>query len=163
MYSNELRVNFKRNLFAVSVCLWHKLHGSYEMRPPMVEEFGLPRADGNWTGTVGTLQHQQADFSLILSPTSERLPVVDFSRVYTPVSVCIVTLKPGSLPQYFQLVRPFTGKWTTTVGMLINQASTKLKFPHTQLGFSWIFVYEVIVIRQLKNVSFIITIRWAEK
>ncbi|XP_069172327.1 probable glutamate receptor [Procambarus clarkii] len=119
--------------FSMLHTLAAKLNFTYEMRPPMVEEFGLPRADGNWTGTVGTLQHQQADFSLILSPTSERLPVVDFSRVYTPVSVCIVSLKPGSLPQYFQLVRPFTGElW---LAILVSVAGWALTL--WLLGMAW--------------------------
>ncbi|KAG7168603.1 Glutamate receptor ionotropic, delta-2-like 26 [Homarus americanus] len=95
--------------FSILDTIADKLNFTYEMRPPWMAEFGLPMGGGNWSGTVGTLQHHQADFSLILSPTPGRMQVVDFSRLYALESLCIVSLKPQPLPQQFQLVRPFSG------------------------------------------------------
>ena len=82
---------------------------SYEARPPKVPQFGLPLGDGNWSGTVGTLQHEEADFSFLLSITPGRMKVVDFSRIYRSESLCIMSPKPKTLPQYLQLIKPLSG------------------------------------------------------
>ncbi|KAG7156362.1 Glutamate receptor-like 15, partial [Homarus americanus] len=111
--------------FSILHTMAAKLNFTYEMRPPLIEEFGLPLGDGNWTGTVGTLQHQQADFSLILSPTPERLLVVDFSRIYNPESLTILSLKPKPLPQHLALIRPFEGHlWMNLLASVVGLGVT---------------------------------------
>ena len=88
----------------------HASHtGRYEMRVPWDNQWGVSQEDGNWTGTVGTLQHHGADFSMLLSWLPSRMAVVDYSRVYISEPLVIVTRKPGPLPQIFALVRPFPG------------------------------------------------------
>ncbi|XP_045129122.1 uncharacterized protein LOC123514931 [Portunus trituberculatus] len=83
------------------------LNFTYEMRVPWDNQWGVSQEDGNWTGTVGTLQHHGADFSMLLSWLPSRMAVVDYSRVYISEPLVIVTSKPGPLPQIFALVRPF--------------------------------------------------------
>lgn len=65
---------------------------------------------GNWTGTVGTLQHDKADFSMDLTLTPQRSAVVDFCRAYIGEEMAILSLKPRALPEYLALVRPFDGE-----------------------------------------------------
>lgn len=81
----------------------------YVMRTPWDNQWGVSQDNGNWTGTVGTLQHHQADFSMLLSWLGSRMAVVDYSRVYVSEPLIIVTSKTGPLPQIFALVRPFPG------------------------------------------------------
>lgn len=81
----------------------------YEARRPKVKEFGLPLGDGNWSGTVGTLQHEEADFSFMLTMTPGRIQVADYSRVYNSLSLCIMSSKSKTLPQYLQIMKPLEG------------------------------------------------------
>ncbi|XP_047493448.1 uncharacterized protein LOC125042031 [Penaeus chinensis] len=83
---------------------------TFEIREPLDGEWGVPRADtGNWSGSVGTLQHDLADFSMNLTPTRDRIRVIQFSRVYVSDPYVLVSAKPGILPPIFAIVRPFTG------------------------------------------------------
>ncbi|XP_042222688.1 glutamate receptor ionotropic, delta-2-like, partial [Homarus americanus] len=82
----------------------------YELREPIDEKWGTPVGDGNWTGIVGTLQHQQADFSLDLTLTESRSRVMDYSRVYYQDPIVIVSPKPTPLPRHLALTRPFEGE-----------------------------------------------------
>ncbi|KAK7084339.1 hypothetical protein SK128_009899 [Halocaridina rubra] len=77
------------------------------MRTPWDNQWGVSQTSGNWTGTVGTLQHNKADFSMLLSWMGSRMAVVDYSRVYVSEPLVIVTAKPRELPEIFSLVRPF--------------------------------------------------------
>ncbi|XP_066952407.1 glutamate receptor ionotropic, kainate 4-like [Macrobrachium rosenbergii] len=92
------------------------LNFSYEMRVPWDNQWGTSTANGNWTGIVGTLQYHKGDFSMMLSWLENRLPVVDYSRVYSSEPLVMVTAKSAPLPQSFALVRPFTPQlWGLTV------------------------------------------------
>ncbi|KAG7162300.1 Glutamate receptor-like 22, partial [Homarus americanus] len=82
----------------------------YELREPLDREWGSAVGDGNWTGIVGTLQHQQADFSLDLTLTESRSRVMDYSRVYYQDPMIIVSPKPTPLPRHLALTRPFEGE-----------------------------------------------------
>ncbi|XP_071530512.1 glutamate receptor-like [Panulirus ornatus] len=93
-----------------------QLNFTFVLREPLDRQWGAADAEGNWSGTVGTLQKQRADFSLTLSPTASRMEVVDYSRIFSPESFVIISLKPQPLPQSLSLVRPFTGwLWTAVV------------------------------------------------
>lgn len=95
----------------------------YVLREPRDRQWGVPTADGNWSGTVGTLQHQLADFSLSLAPTAPRLQVTDYSRIYISESFVIISLEPQPLPQSLSLVRPFAGNMTTLGSQYNNMRS----------------------------------------
>ncbi|KAK8400952.1 hypothetical protein O3P69_002617 [Scylla paramamosain] len=92
------------------------LNFSYEVREPEDGLWGLETTGGNWTGTVGTLQHEKADFSMDLTITLQRKAVVDFCRAYIGEDMSILSLKPTPLPEYLALFRPFEGTlWVAVV------------------------------------------------
>ncbi|KAK8400949.1 hypothetical protein O3P69_002614 [Scylla paramamosain] len=92
------------------------LNYSYEVREPEDGLWGLETTGGNWTGTVGTLQHEKADFSMELTITLQRKAVVDFCRAYIGEDMSILSLKPTPLPEYLALFRPFEGTlWVAVV------------------------------------------------
>lgn len=81
----------------------------YELVEPPDGQWGVVDDHGNWSGVVGMLQREQADLSLCLTITAPRLPVMDYTRVYTNDPLVIISLKPKPLPRYLALVRPLTG------------------------------------------------------
>lgn len=84
------------------------------MRVPWDNQWGTSTDSGNWTGIVGTLQHHQADFSMMLSWLYNRLPVVDYSRIYSSEPLVFVTSKPLPLAQALALVRPYSGQFRSS-------------------------------------------------
>ncbi|KAG7177643.1 Ionotropic receptor 40a-like 3, partial [Homarus americanus] len=92
----------------------------YEIRVPWDNQWGMRQEGGNWTGTVGTLQHHQADFSMLLNWSQERRLVIDFSRIYAAEPLVMVTSKPRPLPRYLSIVSPFTGEvWCGVLVMVV--------------------------------------------
>ncbi|XP_050689718.1 probable glutamate receptor [Eriocheir sinensis] len=92
------------------------LNFTYEVKEPDDSQWGLEADGGNWTGIVGTLQHEKADFSMDLTLTHQRAAVVDFCRVYIDENLVILSLKPRPPPEYLSLIRPFESKvWVTTM------------------------------------------------
>ncbi|XP_071546556.1 glutamate receptor ionotropic, kainate 4-like [Panulirus ornatus] len=87
-----------------------QLNLTYEIREPLDGKWGVPLANGSWTGIVGTLHRQQADLSLDLTQTASRTEVISFTRVYAHEPMIIVSLKPGVLPRHLALLRPLTGE-----------------------------------------------------
>lgn len=81
------------------------------MREPEDNQWGLPGIGGNWTGIVGELQHEKADFCMDLTLTPQRAKVVEYSRVFIDESVVVLSSKPKPLPEYLSLIRPLEGKW----------------------------------------------------
>lgn len=73
-------------------------------------QWGLEGEGSNWTGIVGTLQHEKADFSMDLTLTPQRAAVVEFCRVYIDENMVIMSLKPQPPPEYLSLIRPFESK-----------------------------------------------------
>lgn len=90
-----------------SCCL--RITNSYVIREQADGQWGIPLNDRDWTGVVGTLQHEQADFALDLTHTHARSPILDFSRIYIEDPIVIVTAKPRPLPNYLSLISPFSG------------------------------------------------------
>lgn len=83
---------------------------SYTLQEPPDGQWGTPSANGSWTGIVRTLQRQEADFSLGLTPTFARSRVVEFARVYMSEPLIIASAKARPLPNYLSLISPFSGK-----------------------------------------------------
>lgn len=79
----------------------------YELRAPVDGKWGGLSEDGNWTGTMGALQREEADFSLLLTPTSRRLDDTDFSTIYFHDPIVVVSRKPRPLPHYLAIILPF--------------------------------------------------------
>ncbi|KAK8385133.1 hypothetical protein O3P69_012137 [Scylla paramamosain] len=96
------------------------LNLTYEARPPKEPQFGLPLSNGTWSGTVGILQREEADFSLVLSPTPGRMKVIEYSRIYLSESLCILSPRPHAVPQYLQLIKPLSGwVWVITAAIIV--------------------------------------------
>ncbi|MPC28146.1 Glutamate receptor ionotropic, delta-1 [Portunus trituberculatus] len=87
-----------------------KLNFTYIMREPTDKLWGAAAGGGNWTGVVGTLQHELADLSMDLTLTPGRAEVVEFSRAYIDESLVILSSKPKPLPEYLSVVRPLEGQ-----------------------------------------------------
>ncbi|XP_071535574.1 probable glutamate receptor [Panulirus ornatus] len=82
----------------------------------MQRQWGVEREDGNWTGIVGVLQHQQADFCMVLTLTRSRIHVVQFSTIYMQSNIVIVSLKPRLMPQHLAIIKPFPGSlWVVLI------------------------------------------------
>ena len=79
------------------------------MREPEDNQWGLPVSGGNWTGIVGELQHEKADFCMDLTLTPQRAKVAEY-KLYIDESIVIISTKPQPLPEYLSLVRPLAGK-----------------------------------------------------
>ncbi|XP_066963772.1 glutamate receptor ionotropic, kainate 4-like isoform X1 [Macrobrachium rosenbergii] len=107
---------------------------TYVMRVPWDEQWGVVTPSGNWTGMIGTLQYHKADFSMSVTYLRERLPVIDYTRVYVIEPLVLVSSKPRQIPSYLALVQPFQGKlW---VGVLISTASAGIVLWALQLMWS---------------------------
>ncbi|XP_064116666.1 probable glutamate receptor [Macrobrachium nipponense] len=94
----------KRILTAISSAL----NFTYIVREPLDCVWGLDQ-DGNWTGIVGDLQHNRADFSLIVGLIDSRAKVMDFSDWYIYDRYALISLKLQPLARYLSFVKPFTG------------------------------------------------------
>ena len=64
--------------------------------------------EGNFSGMVGQLQREEADFCTMSSQTPERLQAIRHARAYMPDILTLVSLKPSFLPQHLAIIRPFT-------------------------------------------------------
>ncbi|XP_050704037.1 uncharacterized protein LOC126989502 [Eriocheir sinensis] len=86
------------------------------MREPENCLWGLEASGGNWTGIVGTLQYEKADFSMDLTLTPQRAAIVEYGRVYIGEEMAILSLKPRPLPEYLALFRHLEGTvWVSMV------------------------------------------------
>ncbi|XP_047474685.1 glutamate receptor ionotropic, delta-1-like isoform X2 [Penaeus chinensis] len=88
---------------------------TYEVREPPVGRFGLYLGNGSWTGIVGALQQDVADFSTEIGLLPPRLQAMEPSFIYARDRIVIASPKPGPLPQHLAISRPFAG----TVWLLV--------------------------------------------
>ncbi|XP_071533866.1 ionotropic receptor 21a-like [Panulirus ornatus] len=65
--------------------------------------------DGMFSGMMGQLQREEADFCTISGPTFERLRAIQYLRGYPSDTFNIVSRKPSLLPKHLSLMRPFAG------------------------------------------------------
>ncbi|XP_064114658.1 uncharacterized protein LOC135220928 [Macrobrachium nipponense] len=86
-----------------------KFNFSYLLREPPDGNWGLLQPSGNFTGIVGTLQHERADFTFMLNSLPERMVAMDASRTYTDDPFIIISPMPAPLPRSLAIVRPFEG------------------------------------------------------
>ncbi|XP_068229796.1 glutamate receptor ionotropic, kainate 1-like [Palaemon carinicauda] len=84
------------------------LNFSYEVRAPWDGQWGIPTNTGNWTGLLGTIQFNKADFTTVMSTNPQRNTIVNHERVYVADVMAVVSLKPQVLPPYLVIVKPFT-------------------------------------------------------
>lgn len=79
------------------------------MEPPD-EEWGVRNEAGQWTGIIGSLAKEEGDFSMVITPTPDRLTVMDHSRIYGEGAFVIVSLKPQAPTQYWAVIRALSGR-----------------------------------------------------
>lgn len=79
------------------------------MREPPEGRFGLYLGNGTWTGIVGALQQDVADFSTEIGLLPPRLQAMEPSFIYARDRIVIASPKPGPLPQHLAISRPFAG------------------------------------------------------
>ncbi|KAK5929328.1 hypothetical protein CgunFtcFv8_010567 [Champsocephalus gunnari] len=76
--------------------------------------YGVPGANGSWTGMVGELISRKADLAVAgLTITAEREKVIDFSKPYMTLGISIMyRVHLGRRPGYFSFLDPFSpGVW----------------------------------------------------
>ncbi|XP_066966026.1 probable glutamate receptor [Macrobrachium rosenbergii] len=81
---------------------------TYNVRSPKDMQTGYQLQNGSWTGVVGVLQKNEADFTTLIGTTSERTTVMDLTTTAYLDHMIITSLKPQLLPQYLVFFRPFT-------------------------------------------------------
>lgn len=90
---------------------YSKRFNRYEVREPKDNQWGLPIGGGNWSGIVGGLMKEEADFCIDLTLTPQRAEVVEFSRVFIDESVVILSPKPMPVPEFLSLVTPLESEF----------------------------------------------------
>uniref|UniRef100_A0A3Q3ITC8 Glutamate receptor n=1 Tax=Monopterus albus TaxID=43700 RepID=A0A3Q3ITC8_MONAL len=76
--------------------------------------YGVPGANGTWTGMVGELISRKADLAVAaLTITAEREKVIDFSKPFMTLGISIMyRVHLGRKPGYFSFLDPFSpGVW----------------------------------------------------
>ncbi|XP_064092281.1 uncharacterized protein LOC135205493 isoform X2 [Macrobrachium nipponense] len=91
---------------------------TFEVREPWDGEWGVPDEHGNFSGIVGTLQYEKADFSFLLTPLPARLLGMDIGGVFIEDPFMILTHEPGPLPRSLAIVAPFGD--TVWMGIVIS-------------------------------------------
>ncbi|KAM9114080.1 glutamate receptor ionotropic, kainate 4 isoform 1-T1 [Pangshura tecta] len=90
------------------------LHFSYKIRLVGDGVYGVPEANGTWTGMVGELIARKADLAVAgLTITAEREKVIDFSKPFMTLGISILyRVHMGRKPGYFSFLDPFSpGVW----------------------------------------------------
>ncbi|CAB1316676.1 unnamed protein product, partial [Coregonus sp. 'balchen'] len=90
------------------------LHFSYRLRLVADGVYGVPGANGTWTGMVGELISRKADLAVAgLTITSEREKVIDFSKPFMTLGISIMyTAHMTRRPGYWSFLNPFSpGVW----------------------------------------------------
>ncbi|XP_061136690.1 glutamate receptor ionotropic, kainate 4 [Syngnathus typhle] len=77
-------------------------------------QYGVPGANGTWSGMVGELISRKADLAVAgLTITAEREKVIDFSKPFMTLGISIMyRVHLGRRPGYFSFLDPFSpGVW----------------------------------------------------
>ncbi|XP_071535582.1 probable glutamate receptor [Panulirus ornatus] len=134
---------------------------TYEMREPLDGQWGVDLPDGNWTGIVGMLQHQQADLGLNLDLTPTRIHILDYTIVYKQERIAIFSMKPRFLPQHLAIIRPFVEVvwlillvsflvWCVALWLLQRVAGQKLELSHV-FFYGWSVLMEEFSSNKITN------------
>ncbi|KAM9220519.1 glutamate receptor ionotropic, kainate 4 [Dugong dugon] len=90
------------------------LRFNYKIRLVGDGVYGVPEANGTWTGMVGELISRKADLAVAgLTITAEREKVIDFSKPFMTLGISILyRVHLGRKPGYFSFLDPFSpGVW----------------------------------------------------
>ncbi|XP_005988151.1 glutamate receptor ionotropic, kainate 4 isoform X1 [Latimeria chalumnae] len=87
---------------------------NYKIRLVADGVYGVPEANGTWTGMVGELITRKADLAVAgLTITAEREKVIDFSKPFMTLGISIMyRVHMSRKPGYFSFLDPFSpGVW----------------------------------------------------
>uniref|UniRef100_A0A8D2Q188 Glutamate receptor n=1 Tax=Varanus komodoensis TaxID=61221 RepID=A0A8D2Q188_VARKO len=90
------------------------LHFKYKIHLVGDGVYGVPEANGTWTGMVGELIARKADLAVAgLTITAEREKMIDFSKPFMTLGISILyRVHMGRKPGYFSFLDPFSpGVW----------------------------------------------------
>ncbi|XP_077161939.1 glutamate receptor ionotropic, kainate 4 isoform X1 [Paroedura picta] len=112
----ELEGNERYQGFCVDMLeeLAEILHFNYKIHLVGDGVYGVPEANGTWTGMVGELIARKADLAVAgLTITAEREKVIDFSKPFMTLGISILyRVHMGRKPGYFSFLDPFSpGVW----------------------------------------------------
>ncbi|XP_072557436.1 glutamate receptor ionotropic, kainate 4-like [Paramormyrops kingsleyae] len=112
----DLQGNDRYEGFCVDMLreLAHILKFNYRIRLVDDGVYGVPGANGTWTGMVGELMSRKADLAVAgLTITAEREKVIDFSKPFMTLGISILyRVHLGRRPGYFSFLDPFSpGVW----------------------------------------------------
>ncbi|XP_020648241.3 glutamate receptor ionotropic, kainate 4 isoform X1 [Pogona vitticeps] len=112
----ELEGNERYEGFCVDMLkeLAEILHFNYKIHLVGDGVYGVPEANGTWTGMVGELIARKADLAVAgLTITAEREKVIDFSKPFMTLGISILyRVHMGRKPGYFSFLDPFSpGVW----------------------------------------------------
>ncbi|XP_074833314.1 glutamate receptor ionotropic, kainate 4 [Carettochelys insculpta] len=112
----ELEGNDRYEGFCVDMLkeLAEILRFNYKIRLVGDGVYGVPEANGTWTGMVGELIARKADLAVAgLTITAEREKVIDFSKPFMTLGISILyRVHMGRKPGYFSFLDPFSpGVW----------------------------------------------------
>ncbi|XP_032805399.1 glutamate receptor ionotropic, delta-1-like isoform X2 [Petromyzon marinus] len=109
--------------FSVDVmdALSKSLGFSYEIFMPADLSYGLPQADGTWSGMIGELLNKRADVAIsALTITPERESVVDFTKRYMDYSVGVAARRPADSAGLFALLSPLEPATWACLGLAVG-------------------------------------------
>ncbi|XP_063885593.1 glutamate receptor ionotropic, delta-2-like [Scylla paramamosain] len=97
------------------------LNFTYEVWETPDRSFGNLNAQGQYSGLVGELQREESDFCLLLTPTSDRLEVIDYLRLEPTDYLVVLSEKPSLLSAVMSFTRPFSNElWVgLVVGLIV--------------------------------------------
>ncbi|XP_066895257.1 glutamate receptor ionotropic, kainate 4 isoform X7 [Kogia breviceps] len=112
----EMKGNDRYEGFCVDMLkeLAEILRFNYKIRLVGDGVYGVPEANGTWTGMVGELIARKADLAVAgLTITAEREKVIDFSKPFMTLGISILyRVHMGRRPGYFSFLDPFSpGVW----------------------------------------------------
>lgn len=81
----------------------------YDVREPPDGQWGVMDKSGHFTGIVGSLEREEGDLSLVVTPTPDRLQVMDHSVIYGEGAFVIISLKPLPPTPTWAFVESFRG------------------------------------------------------
>lgn len=96
----------------------------YETVFSMDGEYGRRLENGSYTGAIGMLQREQADFAIsTLALTDERMQVVKFSFPYSIDAFTFTAQKPDLAPKFLTIIYPYTlDMWLSILTFFITMS-----------------------------------------
>ncbi|XP_066967131.1 uncharacterized protein [Macrobrachium rosenbergii] len=93
---------------------------TYDVRSPKDMQLGYRLENGSWTGAVGAIYNNEADFSTLIGTNPERATFMDLKTTIYIDQIMITSLKPQLLPEYLAFFRPLTGGYFSFLPIIMS-------------------------------------------